>query len=275
MVNSIPISCHCSCFIKIFRIVFWAFSIFHAWCMWICFTPWAVMRLHYLWLQKLHDRTIPVNLEAIQTTTIASKLFWPLYLGYNWVLHYIIYGLWLSSFDISLASSDLSTIFKYILKNLNYLQSLQSSTGTASFDIRLQLQHVPSISSVPSDGLKFNHTGSVLFDSVFLRYHGLFLSSVYFNTNFGSIAASRILCSLIRLLRTSQHFLIWQSTSALCLQLVGLSQFCILHVNFQCFKLFPFLPFPFHFCPFITFSIQFVSPLEFIFFSFTPFRLSH
>ena len=55
---------------------------------------------------------------------IASKLFWTLYLGYNQVLHYIVYGLQLSNFNISLASSDLSVIFKYILKKLNYLQSL-------------------------------------------------------------------------------------------------------------------------------------------------------
>ena len=33
------------------------------------------------------------NLEAIWTTTIASKLFQQLYLGYNWVLHYVIYDL--------------------------------------------------------------------------------------------------------------------------------------------------------------------------------------
>ena len=186
---------------------------------------------------------------------ITSKSFLPLYLGYNQVLHYIVYGLQLSNFDISLASLDLSTIFKYILKKLNYLKSPQSSTGTASYDLGLQLQHVPSISSVPSDGLKLNCIGSVSFDSVFSRYRGLFQASVYFNTNFGSIMAFRILCSLIGLLRTSQHFQIWQSTSALCLQLVGLSQFCILHVNFHCFILFPFLPFPFHFCPFLTFSI--------------------
>ena len=62
-----------------------------------------LMRLHYLWPQKLQNCTIPVNLEAIWTTTIASKTFWPLYLGYNQVLHYIIYGLWLSNFDIALA----------------------------------------------------------------------------------------------------------------------------------------------------------------------------
>ena len=123
---------------------------------------------------------------------------------------------------IQSASLDLSAIFKYILMKLNYLRSPQSSTGTASYDLRLQSQHVPSISLVPSDGLKFNCTGSVLFDSVFSRYHSLFLSSVYFNTDFGSIAASRILCSLIGLLRTSQNFTIQHSTSPLSLQLVGL-----------------------------------------------------
>ena len=69
-----------------------------------------------------------------------------------------------------------------------------------------QSQHVPSILLVPLDGPKLNCTGSVSFDLVFSRYHGLFQSSLYFNTNLGSIAASRILCSLIRLLRTTQNF---------------------------------------------------------------------
>ena len=136
------------------------------------------MRSHHFWPQKLQNRTIPVNLEAIGTTTIASRLFQLLYLGYNQVLHYIVYGLQLSNFNISSASLDLSATFKYILKKLNYLQSPQSSTGTDSYDLRLQLQHVPSISLVPSDRLKLNHTGSVSFDSVFSRYHSLFWSSV-------------------------------------------------------------------------------------------------
>ena len=61
------------------------------------------MRSHYLWPQKLPNHTIPVNLESTQTITIASKLFWTLYLGYNRVLHYIVYGLQLSNSDISLA----------------------------------------------------------------------------------------------------------------------------------------------------------------------------
>ena len=85
---------------------------------------YQVMRSHYLWLQKSQNCTIPVNLEAIWTTMIASKLFQPLYLGYSQVLHYIIYGLQLSNVDISLASSDLSASFKYNLKKLNYLWSL-------------------------------------------------------------------------------------------------------------------------------------------------------
>ena len=80
-----------------------------------------LMRSHYLWPWKLQNCTIAVNLEAIQTITIASKLFWPLYLGYNRALHYTIYGLWLSR--------------------------------TASNDLGLQSQHVPSISLVPSDSL--------------------------------------------------------------------------------------------------------------------------
>ena len=105
----------------------------------------------------------------------------------------------------------------------------------ASYDLGLQLQQVPSISLVPSDSLKLNCTGSVSFDSVFSKYHNLFRSSVYFNINFSSIAASRILCSIIRLLRTIQHSPIWHSTSPLCLQLVGLSQF----LHFTCkFSLF-------------------------------------
>ena len=140
-----------------------------------------------------------------------------LYLGYYQVLHYIVYGLQLRNFDISSASLDLSAILKYIFKKSNYLPLPQSSTETALYDLGPQSQHVPSISLVPSDGLKLNCTGSVSFDSVFSRYHSLFLSSVYFNTNFGSIAASKILCSLIGPLRTTQHFLIQQSMSLLCL----------------------------------------------------------
>ena len=164
------------------------------------------MRSHHLWPRKSQNCTIPVNLEAIQTTMIASKLFQTLYLGYYRDLHYIVYGLRLRNFDISLASSDLSAIFRYIFKKSNYLQLPQSSTETASYDLGPQLQHVPSISSVPSDSLKLNCTESVSFDSIFSRYHSLFWSSVYFNTNFGSIAASRILCSLIGLLRTTQPY---------------------------------------------------------------------
>ena len=149
---------------------------------WMVYSSLLVMRLHHLWPRKSQNCTIPVNLEAV----------WSLYLGYNRVLHYIVYGLWLSNFNISLASLDLSTIFKYILKKSNYLQLLQSSTETASYDLRLQSQQAPSVSSVPSDSLKLNSTGSVSFDSVFSRYQSLFHSSVHFNTNFGSIAASRI-----------------------------------------------------------------------------------
>ena len=62
-----------------------------------------VMRSHYFWPRKLKNCTIPVNLEAIQTTMIANKLFWPLYLGYNQILHYIVYDLQLSNFNTSLA----------------------------------------------------------------------------------------------------------------------------------------------------------------------------
>ena len=158
-----------------------------------------MMRSHHLWPWKSQNRTIPVNLEAIQTTMIASKLFQTLYLGYNQVLHYIVYGLQLSNFDISSASLDLSTIFKYILKKSNYLQ-------LNPVQKQPQLQHVPSVSLVPSDGPKLNCTWSVSFDSVFSRYHSLFWSSVDFHTNFSSIMASRIFCSLIGLLKTTQHF---------------------------------------------------------------------
>ena len=73
-------------------------------CRFVTLSPsFPLMRSPYLWPRKLQNHTIPVNLEAIQTTTIASKLFQPLYLGYNRVLHYIVYGLQLSNFDISLA----------------------------------------------------------------------------------------------------------------------------------------------------------------------------
>ena len=73
-----------------------------------------LMRSHHLWPRKSQNCIIPVNLEAIQTTTITSKLFRMLYLGYYRALPYIVYGLQLGNFDISLASSDLSAIFKYI-----------------------------------------------------------------------------------------------------------------------------------------------------------------
>ena len=146
----------------------------------------ALMRSHYLWPRKSQNCTIPVNLEAIQITMIATKLFQPLYLGFNHVLQYNIYGLQLSNFSISLAFTPnwhpqtYPIIFKYNLKKLNYLQSPQSSARTASYGLGLQLQHVPSILSVPLDGLKLNCTGSVSFDSVFLRYCGLFQSSFHF-----------------------------------------------------------------------------------------------
>ena len=39
------------------------------------FRHYPMMRSHYLWPRKSQNRTIPVNLEAIWTTTIASKLF--------------------------------------------------------------------------------------------------------------------------------------------------------------------------------------------------------
>ena len=192
------------------------------------------MRSHYLWPRKSQNHTIPVNLEAIQTTTITSKLLRPLYLGYNQVLHYIVYGLQLSNFDISSAFNS-DRHLRLILKKLNYLQSLQSSTRTASYGLGLQLQQVPNISLVPSDGPKLNHTGSVSFDSVFSRYLGLFWASIYFNTDFSLIAASRLVCSWIRLHRASQHFPIQHSMSSLCLQLVGLSQFLHLTCKFSLF----------------------------------------
>ena len=212
----------------------WLFSVFYSFLL--------LMRSHYLWPQKLQNHTIPVNLEAIQTSTIASKLFQPLYLGYNRVLHYIIHGLQLSNFDISPASLNLFTIFKYILKKLNYLWLLQSSTRTASYGLRLQLQHVPSILLVPLDSLKLNCTWSVSFDSVFSRYRILLWASFYFNTDFGSIAASRLVCSWIGLLRTSQHFLIQHSMSSLHLRLVGLSWFLYLTCKFSLFQIISFPP---------------------------------
>ena len=65
--------------------------------------PMTLMRLHHLWPRKSQNHIIPVNWETIQMTTITSKLFQTLYLGYYRVLHYIIYGLWLRNFDISWA----------------------------------------------------------------------------------------------------------------------------------------------------------------------------
>ena len=184
------------------------------------------MRSHHLWPCKSQNCIIPVNWETIWTTTIASKLFQTLYLRYYRVLHYIIYGLRLRNFDIS---SDLSATSYITLRSqitCNHCNPVQKQP---------QSQHVPSVSSVPSDGLKLNCTGSVSFDSVFSRCCDLFWSSVYFNTNFGLITASRILCSLIGLLRTTQHYPIQQSMSLLRLWLVELSQF----LHFTCkFSLF-------------------------------------
>ena len=102
-------------------------------------------------------------------------------------------------------------------------------------NLTLHLLPVPSVLLVPLDGLKLNCTRLVSSDSVILRYCGLFWASVHFNTDFGSIAASRLVCSWIRLLRTSQHFLIQHSMSPLCLQLVGLSQFLHLTCRFSLF----------------------------------------
>ena len=176
------------------------------------------MRLHHLWPRKLQNCTIPVNLEAIRTTMIASKLFQPLYLGYNRC------DLAISTYPWHSHPIGILGLICYLWIYPQEVKSLQSSTETASYDLGFQLQHVPSISSVHLDSLKLS------FDSVFSRYHGLFWSSVYFNTDFSSIMASRILCSLIGLLRTTQHFLIWHSTSLLRLQLVELSQF----MHFTC-----------------------------------------
>ena len=76
-----------------------------------------LMRLHYLWPQKSQNHAIPVNLEAIQTTMFASKLFQPLYSGYNQVLHYIVYGSQLSSFDISSAFTCDQHPWTYLLSS--------------------------------------------------------------------------------------------------------------------------------------------------------------
>ena len=119
-------------------------------------------------------------------------------------------------------------IFDHTLKKLNYLQLLRSSTRTAIYDPRLQLQLVPNILLVPLDGLKFNHTGSVLFDSVFQDIMVYFGHHFNFSINFGLIAASRLVCSWIGLLRTLQHSPIQHSMSPPQLQSVGLSQ--ILHL---------------------------------------------
>ena len=137
------------------------------------------------------------------------------------------------------------------------------------------MQHVPSISSVPSDSLKFNCTGSVLFDSVFSRYHSLFWASVYFNTNFSSITTSRLVCSWIRLLRTTQHFSIQHPMSPLHLQLVGLSWFLHLTCKFSLFSIISFPPLSFPLLPFSNLFYPICFTFKFIFFSFTPFKPSH
>ena len=148
-----------------------------------------MMRLHYLWPQKLQNCKITFNLEAIQITTITTKLLQPLYLGVNHILQYNVYGLWLSNSNTSSAFTPnwhpqtYLIIFKYNLKKLNYLQSPQSSTRTALYGLGLQSQHIPSIFSVLLDSLKLNCTGSVSFDSVFSRYCGLFWSLFHFLTS--------------------------------------------------------------------------------------------
>ena len=83
-----------------------------------------------------------------------------------------------------------------------------------------------------------------------------------FSISFGLIVASWLVCSWIGLQKTSQHYPVQHSTSLLHLQSIGFSQFFIWHVNLHCFMLFPFLPFSFHFSPFPTFSIWFVSPYK-------------
>ena len=65
-----------------------------------------------------------------------------------------------------------------------------------------------------------------------------------FDINFGLIMASRLVCSWIRLLRTSQHFQIQHSTSLLHLQSVGLSRFLHLTCKFSLFYTIPFPPLP-------------------------------
>ena len=162
----------------------------------ICYNS-PVMRLHYLWPRKSQNCTIPVNLEAIQTTKLLAsysdhytQATIEFYTTSSMACNLAVSTYSQHSHPIGILGLLCSAIFEYILKKFNCLQSLQSSTGTASYDLGLQSQHVSSISLVPLNGPKLNHTGSVLFDSVFSRYHGLFWSSVYFNTNFSSIVAS-------------------------------------------------------------------------------------
>ena len=81
-----------------------------------------------------------------------------------------------------------------------------------------------------------------------------------FDINFGLIAASRLVCSWIRLLRTSQHFLIQHSTSLLHLQSVGLSRFLHLTCKFSLFYIIFFLPL---FKPFLSNLFHFISLFPF------------
>ena len=49
---------------------------------------------------------------------IAIELFWPLYLGSNCFLQYIVYGFWVRNFSTSLASSDLSDYLQMYIQEV-------------------------------------------------------------------------------------------------------------------------------------------------------------
>ena len=74
----------------------------------------TLMRSHYLWPRKSQNHTIPVNLEAIQTTTITIKLFQTLYLGYNTTLS--------MAYDLAISTYPWHLPLIVILRLISYLQ---------------------------------------------------------------------------------------------------------------------------------------------------------
>ena len=92
---------------------------------------YMLMRLHYLWPQKLKNHIIPFNLEAIQITMIATKLFQPLSLGFNHILQYIVYGF--CHMPLLFPLFDLCSPSRYIIISVFYL---------LSFDFHSMIFHI-------------------------------------------------------------------------------------------------------------------------------------